>query len=156
MRHDSGCGLVGCDAPTERVFTDEQIAEVVYTANEAIRRFNGQESRGLWADAPVEVREGLISAVGKMSSWQRLQTGFLDCRDVHNAWSYAKLSAGWKYGPVEDAEAKTHPNMVPYDDLPESEKVKDMLFLGIALGTAQFRIAVPPTPATGGGQDIGR
>jgi hypothetical protein len=35
------------------------------------------------------------------------------------------------YGEVKDAVAKTHPCMVPYDDLPEFQRKKDALFLAI-------------------------
>jgi hypothetical protein len=35
---------------------------------------------------------------------------------------------GWTYGPVRDPIAKTHPDMVPYEDLGWAEQVKDEVF----------------------------
>jgi hypothetical protein len=32
---------------------------------------------------------------------------------------------------VKDPEAKTHPCLVPYDDLPEYQQLKDRVFLAI-------------------------
>jgi len=29
-----------------------------------------------------------------------------------------KLADGWKWGPVKDADAKTHPDMVAFEKLP--------------------------------------
>jgi hypothetical protein len=33
--------------------------------------------------------------------------------------------------PVKDETAKTHPDLVPFDDLPEHERQKDRLFMAI-------------------------
>lgn len=38
-----------------------------------------------------------------------------------------KQAAGWRYGAVKNAEAKTHPLMVPYAELPAAERRKDAL-----------------------------
>jgi len=39
-----------------------------------------------------------------------------------------KRDDGWVYGEVKDPERKTHPCMVPYDDLPIEQRAKDTLF----------------------------
>jgi hypothetical protein len=43
----------------------------------------------------------------------------------HVNWMMMKREQGWKCGRVKDFEAKTHPDLVPYDQLPEIEKRKD-------------------------------
>jgi hypothetical protein len=35
------------------------------------------------------------------------------------------MKQGWRHGPACDDVAKTHPDLVPYEDLPESEKQYD-------------------------------
>ncbi|MCS6958407.1 MAG: RyR domain-containing protein, partial [Aquificaceae bacterium] len=45
--------------------------------------------------------------------------------ELHNLWMEEKLSQGWTYGPVRDNEKKTHPNLVPYEELPEDVKELD-------------------------------
>lgn len=40
----------------------------------------------------------------------------------------SRLAEGWVYGPVKDPEAKTHPCLVAYDQLPEAQRYKDKLF----------------------------
>lgn len=48
--------------------------------------------------------------------------------ELHNDWWKAYIDMGWVYGPVRDPIAKTHPDMVPYDELGREEKDKDAVF----------------------------
>ncbi len=43
----------------------------------------------------------------------------------HLRWSADRRLAGWTYGKIRDNELRRHPMLVPYDELPESEKEKD-------------------------------
>jgi serine phosphatase RsbU (regulator of sigma subunit) len=43
----------------------------------------------------------------------------------HIRWSWDKRLNGWTFGNVKDEINKTHPGLIPYNDLPESEKEKD-------------------------------
>lgn len=43
----------------------------------------------------------------------------------HIRWCWNKRLNGWTYGVLRDNEKKTHPSLVPYELLPESEKEKD-------------------------------
>lgn len=45
--------------------------------------------------------------------------------NVHDVWAAGRLSEGWIYGTEKDAEKKTTPLLVPYSELPESEKEYD-------------------------------
>lgn len=42
--------------------------------------------------------------------------------NVHATWAEGLMKDGWRYGPRKDERRKRHPNLVPYDQLPESEK----------------------------------
>ena len=44
---------------------------------------------------------------------------------VHDTWAQRRLDEGWTHGPTRDNATKTHPCLVPYDDLPEAEKAYD-------------------------------
>ena len=44
----------------------------------------------------------------------------------HNNWMKMKVSQGWVYGEVKDFEKKTHPDLVPFNDLPIVEQRKDV------------------------------
>ena len=45
--------------------------------------------------------------------------------NVHDVWASGRISEGWTYGQVKDANKKTTPLLIPYDKLPESEKDYD-------------------------------
>ena len=45
--------------------------------------------------------------------------------NVHDTWAKGRVGEGWTYGPVRDDAKKRHPCLVPYADLPESEKAYD-------------------------------
>lgn len=45
--------------------------------------------------------------------------------NVHEVWAAGRIKEGWKYGPERSDRFKTHPCLVPYDELPESEKQYD-------------------------------
>lgn len=44
---------------------------------------------------------------------------------VHDVWARRRLDEGWTHGPRRDDDARTHPSLVPYGELPESEKEYD-------------------------------
>lgn len=50
---------------------------------------------------------------------------------THEQWLAHKQADGWVYGDVKDPRAKTHPCMVPYADLPPSQRAKDAIFVGV-------------------------
>ena len=45
--------------------------------------------------------------------------------NVHDVWAAGRIAEGWTYGEKKDAEKKTTPLPIPYDELPESEKEYD-------------------------------
>ena len=44
----------------------------------------------------------------------------------HANWMLMKVQQGWKYGEVKDFEKKTHPDLLPFDELPVVEQRKDI------------------------------
>lgn len=69
-------------------------------------------------------------------------------RNAHDLWAAQRLAQGWLPGPQRDDTKKLHPCLVPYDQLPDSEKEYDRV---AALGTLKailqlgYRI-LPPQP----------
>lgn len=59
--------------------------------------------------------------------------------NVHEIWAQGRIAEGWTYGEARDNEKKTTPCMVPYSELPESEKVYDR---NTALGTLKLIMAL--------------
>lgn len=45
--------------------------------------------------------------------------------NVHEVWAQRRMAEGWSYSDVRDDAKKQTPCMVPYSQLPESEKAYD-------------------------------
>jgi len=58
---------------------------------------------------------------------------------AHDDWARRRMAEGWRYGETRDDAQKLHPCLVPYAELPESEKEHDR---AAALGTLKSVIAL--------------
>ena len=64
--------------------------------------------------------------------------------NAHEHWALLRMAEGWTYGPERNDTAKTHPDLVPYNELADSEKeydrksametLKAILSLGFKIG----------------------
>ena len=45
--------------------------------------------------------------------------------NAHDIWAAQRLADGWQYGSQRDDALKLHPCLIPYADLPDSEKQYD-------------------------------
>ncbi len=59
--------------------------------------------------------------------------------NAHDLWAARRIADGWTWGPQRDDAAKKHPCLVPYADLPESEKGYDR---DAVLGTIRAVLAL--------------
>ena len=61
----------------------------------------------------IEVSDELISLSEKLA------------KNTHEVWSKSRISQGWSWGEIRDDEKRQHPDLIPYDELPEEEKDYD-------------------------------
>lgn len=108
------------------IYNIKQIAEICHAANRTYCSTIGDYSQLSWAHAPEWQEESACKGV-----MHALENPDAKPEDSHNSWLAEKEADGWQYGPVKDPEAKTHPCFVPYDQLPEEQKLKDKLFLAV-------------------------
>lgn len=111
---------------------NEFIARVCHEANRAICEAAGDFSQKTWDQAEEWQRSSAIA--GAMFA---LANPDAPASAQHDAWSYAKSKDGWVYGTTKDAAAKTHPCLVPFDQLPFEQKVKDFVFKAIVKAIAK-------------------
>lgn len=104
----------------------EYIAKVCHEANRAYCQTQGDGSQPFWEFAPDWQRESSIAGV-----IFKLENPDSNHDALHNAWMQEKIKDGWVYGEVKDANAKTHPCIVPFEQLPEFQQKKDALFSAI-------------------------
>jgi len=104
----------------------EYIAKACHEANRVWCQANGDFSQSHWDDAEKWQRDSAISGVAfKLNNPDAKEDA------QHNAWMQEKISDGWVYGEVKDTVKKTHPCIVPFEQLPEFQQKKDALFCAI-------------------------
>jgi len=106
--------------------TEEDIARVCHEANRAFCVALGDLTQVPWADAPTWQRDSAIHGVEHHIS--NLDS---PASHSHESWLKEKVDTGWVYGEVKDAVKKTHPCIVPFDQLPREQQMKDVLFAQI-------------------------
>ncbi len=109
----------------------EAIARVCHEANRAWCEANGDHSQRPWDEAEQWQRDSAITGVRFA-----LDNPDAPASAQHDAWSRDKIADGWTYGLVKDAAAKTHPCLVPFEQLPEQQQAKDRLFKAVVASLA--------------------
>ena len=102
------------------------IAKACHEANRIWCQANEDDSQKHWDEAEQWQRDSAISGVKF-----RINNPDAGNDAQHNSWMKEKVDGGWVYGELKDAEAKTHPCIVPFDELPEFQRKKDALFCAI-------------------------
>lgn len=99
------------------------IARITHELNRQYCLALGDSSQPPWEDAPEWQVQSALHGV-------RFHVANPDAptSHAHENWMQEKLGAGWVYGPEKDSEAKTHPCLVPFTDLPMEQQMKDVLF----------------------------
>jgi hypothetical protein len=103
------------------------IAHVCHEANRALQIEQADPTipvSVLWEDLDEETRASAISGV------QGILNGNTP-EQSHENWVAFKVTHGWTLGPVKDEAQKEHPLLVPYDQLPPAQQIKDDLFSNV-------------------------
>jgi hypothetical protein len=107
-----------------------RVARVCHEANKAYCVTIGDNSQPYWFEAPYWQRDSAIKGV--KFHLNALQSGQKPSPSAsHESWLAEKRDAGWKFGPVKDADKKEHPCFVAYDELPFEQRMKDYIFSAI-------------------------
>lgn len=67
-----------------------------------------------------------------------------DPRELHDDWWQKYIDMGWVHGPERDPVKKTHPDMVPYDELGWEERMKDAVFVSLCELARQYIVDEEP------------
>lgn len=100
------------------------IARVCHEANRALQQLAGEQVNFPWENTSLDLRASAIDGV------LQAQKGATP-EQLHESWIKFKTLQGWIYGPVKNFAEKKHPSLVPYADLPASERAKDAVFHAI-------------------------
>lgn len=102
------------------------IAQVCYEVNRAYCAALGDLSHPEWEDAAEWQRESVYNGV-----LLHMGDPHAGPEASHIAWCAEKIKAGWVYGPVKDADAKTHPCLIPFAELSPAQQAKDFIFRAV-------------------------
>lgn len=114
-------------AEIRRSLTPEQklvIAQAAHEMNRIWCQSLGDTSQSPWNEAPEWQRNSALAGVEAICSGKVKEP-----HQSHDSWMAQKLREGWRYGPVKDTEKREHPCLLPFNDLPARQQVKDCLFL---------------------------
>jgi hypothetical protein len=103
------------------------IAYVCYEANRAICAALGDAHPLPWSEQTEDFKTKYEKGVGFALAVEST------AESQHEAWMQTRLADGWTYaeGPI-NPEAKTHPDLVPYGQLPAGSRVKGAVFRAVA------------------------
>lgn len=101
----------------------EHAAQAAHEINRIYCESHGDLSQPRWADAPDWQKDSARSGVKGV-----IQHPEMTPEQGHEGWLAEKRESGWTYGDQKNPDAKTHPCMVPYSELPEAQRFKDELF----------------------------
>lgn len=119
--------------------TPEQVEQTARVCHEALRAYCqtlGDNSLVPWNEAPEWQKDS--SRDGVRFQFAQFAAGVdPSASSTHDEWLRQRRAAGWKYGQNKDGQAKEHPLLVAYADLPLAEKLKDYLFAAICKAFSQ-------------------
>src|SRR5213596_1533937 len=105
-------------------FSIDEIGRVCHEANRAYCIVVGDNVLVGWDELTEEYKESMRVGIMEVLKGNTPEMS-------HESWMKERLENGWKYGEKLNREAKIHPNLVPYNELPEKQKIKDHLFVNI-------------------------
>ena len=102
----------------------EICARIAHSVNREYSRSLGDFSHDSWWSSPEWQRTSCIAGVRGVLNGNTPEQS-------HESWTAHKLKEGWVYGPEKDAAAKRHPCLVPYTELPPTQRLKDTIFVAV-------------------------
>ena len=103
-----------------------EIAEIAHEAKRTYCRSLGDYSQYPWSTCPQWQRDTVLNGVLAISRNIVTEPG-----QSHENWLKFKEEQGWSHGPEKDERLKTHPYMIPFDELTAEQQMKDRLFFAI-------------------------
>lgn len=102
------------------------VCKLCHDKNNALMIANGETPRGDWESLDQADKDLTYKSVKRI-----IDDPTITAKEIHDEWVTNKELDGWVYGPVKDVDNKTHPLMIPFDDMSDIDKEKDQSFINI-------------------------
>ncbi len=109
------------------------IAKACYDVNKTYCESIGDFSQPGWDYAPDWQKESVINGVRA-----HVVDPNMPASGSHESWMKEKQDNGWVYGDFKDPEKKEHPCIVPFEELPKEQQMKDHLFKAVVNSLADL------------------
>lgn len=110
----------------------DRLAAICHETNRAYQWAREEKVSDPWVAASEGIQLSALAGV------RAVLDGTTDGpRAQHEQWMAHKVADGWVHGDAKDEAAKTHPQLVPYDDLSPFDRAKDDLFRAVVLALSQ-------------------
>ncbi len=118
---------------SKKPITINEIARTCHETNRAFCEATGDFTQVPWLVAPNWQQDITIAGVEML-----LANPTFGPRESHQAWKSRREMAGWSYGETRSDLHKTDPSLALYDELSDSQKVKDELFVAVVRSTQRL------------------
>ena len=104
---------------------NERRARFVYEgARLAAQAANAPIVPAVWEEREQPFKVQFCKVIERQMGDQRSRSP----EELHGSWMQAYFAMGWVYGEKYDREKRVHPDLVPYADLGQLERNKDVVF----------------------------
>ncbi len=134
---ETGYSELDADGDTKQQQWDfiDEVARMCHLVNREYSRAFGDKGIPNWDNATEEQRHSTRFGVAMV-----LDHPYVTPRELHESWLATYQKNGWRHGEVTDREAKTHKDLLPFDELPPEVRMKDVLFRAVVLINAGIDI----------------
>ena len=95
-----------------------------------------------WTEREDDFREQFLAVIKRQCGPQRLESP----ETLHENWVQAYLKMGWVHGEIYDKAVRSHPDLVPYDQLGQLERDKDEVFMVLCEIARNYIYDLPDAP----------
>lgn len=102
----------------------EVIARVCNTVIRNQNKLLGDDSVPEWDNLPEDLKRSAFVGIQHVIDHPEITP-----QQMHDSWCKFRLDDGWKFGEFKCATQKTHPCLIPFEELPIEQQIKDELFI---------------------------
>lgn len=104
----------------------QQIAQLCHESGRLFSKIIGAEAPPDWESLTPDEKAEIIALVD-----YRIENTNAPFSAQHAKWKDNKIAAGWKFGKIFNEDKKTHPCIIPYDELPINTRRADAIAVAI-------------------------